>query len=55
MSDPTIHEIRRAGGAVVVFSLEELGQANPDEVEERLVELGNEVIAILNGVVEEDE
>ena len=52
-------KIRRSGYAVVAFNPEELRGANPDQVEDRLVELGWDVIHSLaedesNNPTEED-
>ena len=40
-------DMRRRGFCVTVFTPEELQGANPDQVEDRLVELGWEVISVL--------
>ncbi len=42
-----ISELRHLGYAVVVFYPEEVGTANPQKVEDRLVELGWDVISAL--------
>ena len=47
--------LRTQGFAVVVFSPEELKRADPGSVENRLVELGNEVIEVLKGPAQEEE
>lgn len=44
-----IHDMRQAGNAVVIFGLNELGTVRSHKVEDRLVELGNEVISDLGG------
>jgi hypothetical protein len=53
MSDPVvqaaIHSLRQAGYAVVTFTPDEIGDADPWRVEDRLVELGNQVIVDLGG------
>jgi hypothetical protein len=43
-----IDELRSAGYAVCVFSPDELGDADPDRVEDRLCELGWDVISSFN-------
>lgn len=43
-------KIRRSGYAVVAFNPEELRGANPDHVEDRLVELGWDVIGTLASI-----
>lgn len=43
----TIHDLRMAGFAIVIFNPEELGEVEPRLVQNRLVELGNEVISDL--------
>ncbi|MBM3105560.1 hypothetical protein IIE18_10455 [Pseudomonas sp. V1] len=43
----TVDTLRQQGCAVVLFNAEELGGALPEDVEERLVELGNEAIPVL--------
>lgn len=42
----TVDALRQQGCAVVLFNAEELGGALPEDVEERLVELGNEAIPV---------
>ena len=39
-----IRELREAGYAVITWTPEEVGNANADKVENRVCELGNEVI-----------
>ena len=48
-------DMRRRGFSVTVFTPEELQGANPDHVEDRLVELGWEVIDVLKEDEDEDE
>ena len=50
--DKKIEDLRKAGYAVVIFSPDELGTASSKSVEDRLVELGNEVIADLQAQAE---
>jgi hypothetical protein len=40
----SIDQLRDEGYAVVIFTPEELNGANPDEVENSLVEVGREII-----------
>ena len=40
----SVEDLRNAGFAVVVFTPDELKEADPEHVESRLVELGNDVI-----------
>lgn len=55
-----LRQLRKMGYAVVAFTPEELRGANPDHVEDRLVELGWDVIAAIatepdqDGPTEED-
>ena len=43
-----VRELRAAGYSVVVFTPDEVGEADPIKVAERLVELGNDVISDLH-------
>lgn len=45
----TLRELRHAGYAVIVWSPQELGEANPRRVEDRSIELGWEIIYDLGG------
>lgn len=49
-----IHSLRKAGYAVVVFNPDELRGVPPDRLEDRLIELGNEMIDQLGDAVECD-
>jgi hypothetical protein len=55
-----LRQLRKMGYAVVAFTPEELRGADPDNVEDRLVELGWDVIAVMatepdqDGPTEED-
>lgn len=40
----SVEQLREAGSAVVIFSASELSGADPKDVENRLVEFGNEII-----------
>jgi predicted fused transcriptional regulator/phosphomethylpyrimidine kinase len=42
-----LRQLRKMGYAVVAFTPEELRGADPDNVEDRLVELGWDVIAVM--------
>ena len=44
-----IDELRHCGYAVIVWTPEELGEANPRRVEDRSVELGWDIITDLGG------
>jgi len=48
-----IHALQKAGFAVIVWSPEELRGVDPEDVEERSIELGSEVIDFMTD--EEDE
>lgn len=39
-----LQELRHAGYAVITWTPEELGTANPRKVEDRSIELGHEII-----------
>jgi hypothetical protein len=39
-----VQDLRHAGYAVIIWTPEELGDANPRKVEDRSIELGHEVI-----------
>lgn len=52
-ADYGVHYLRQRGYAVVIFNPDELGDVDPSRVEDRLVELGNEVIVCLGGPVKE--
>ena len=43
-----IRELRHEGYAVTIWTPEELGEADPSRVQDRLSELGHEVIEDLN-------
>jgi hypothetical protein len=43
-----LNELTFAGYAVVVWTPEEIGDLNPRKVEDRVIELGNEVIHSLS-------
>jgi hypothetical protein len=43
-----LNELTFAGYAVVVWTPEEIGDLNPRKVEDRVIELGNEVIYSLS-------
>jgi len=47
-ADNAIRALRDYGYAIVIFNPEELNGANPDHVEERLIELGWDVIETLS-------
>lgn len=53
MNDPVvqaaIQSLRQCGHAVVVFTPHEIGDADPCRVEDRLVDLGGQVIVDLGG------
>lgn len=42
-----VRELRHAGYAVIIWTPEEMKEVNPRRVEDRLIELGHEVIADL--------
>ncbi|MFZ3185569.1 MAG: hypothetical protein WA173_15665 [Pseudomonas sp.] len=44
----TLAALRHAGYAVIVWTPEEVGSANPRKVEDRSIELGHEVIRDLS-------
>lgn len=44
-----IDELRHAGFAVIIWTPDELGEASPRRVEDRLTELGWDVISDLGG------
>ena len=43
----TLRDLCHEGYAIIVWTPEELGNANPRRVEDRLIELGHEVIGDL--------
>jgi hypothetical protein len=43
----TLRDLSHAGYAIIIWTPEELGDANPRKVEDRLIELGHEVIGDL--------
>jgi hypothetical protein len=43
----TIQDLRQAGYAVIVWTPEELGSADPGLLEDRSIELGHEIIEAL--------
>ena len=45
----TIEELQSEGYAVIIWTPEELGEANPRRVEDRSVELGWDIISDLGG------
>ncbi len=45
----TIKELAAEGYAIILWTPEELNEASPSKVEERLIELGWEVIESLQG------
>lgn len=45
-----VRVLAEMGCAVVVFVPEELNGADPSKIEDRLIELGNDVIECLSGV-----
>ena len=54
--DRAIRELQEAGYAVILWNPEELGNASASEVEDLVVERGNEIIYELNpDMYEEDE
>ena len=54
--DRAIRELREAGYAVILWYPEELGNSSASEVEDLVVERGNEIIYELNpDMYEEDE
>ena len=46
--DKVILELQRAGYAVIVWTPDELGSANPRRFEDRSIELGWDVIELLS-------
>jgi hypothetical protein len=50
-----LREMRHEGYAVIVWTPEELGEANPRRVEDRSIELGWGIIADLGGPDPEDQ
>lgn len=44
-----LSELRRGGHAVIVWTPDELGTADPRRVEDRSIELGYDVIEVLDG------
>jgi len=55
MNNETVTSLRDQGYCVVVFTPEEIRNANPSKVEDRLVELGWEVIDDLSWLEENEE
>ena len=54
MNNEIVSDLRDKGYCVVIFTPEELRDANPSHVEDRLIELGWEVIECLNDFYEGD-
>lgn len=54
MLNKTIQELKDEGFAVVLFNPEELEGADPDRIEDRLIELGWEVIFDLKPNAQEE-
>lgn len=48
-SPVTVEQLRKDGHAVIIWTPEELGDASPNRVEDRLCELGWDVISDLGG------
>ena len=47
--DKSLQELRHAGYGVIIWTPEEIGDANPRKVEDRLIEMGWQVIEDLGG------
>jgi hypothetical protein len=48
----TLRGLRHKGYAVIVWNPEELGDAEPDDVEDRSIEYGHDVIETLNDMAD---